>query len=123
MENERIIDRILRLIAEIGISDIAFCRGIGVAQSTFANWKARGTDPNSTYIANIAKILGVSEKYILTGEEEVETNQEYYIDPETAALAQEIFDNPELRILFDATRNVSKEDLAVVVQIAQRLKK
>lgn len=46
----------------------------------------------------------------------------YYLDDEVAIMAQEIHDNPELRILFDASRKVSKEDLQLVVDMVKRLK-
>lgn len=46
----------------------------------------------------------------------------YYLDDEVAEMAQEIHDNPDLRILFDASRKVSKEDLQLVVDMVKRLK-
>lgn len=36
---------------------------------------------------------------------------EYYNDPQAVEIAQSIFERPELRVLFDATKNVSKEDI------------
>lgn len=47
---------------------------------------------------------------------------EYYFDLETKQIAQEIFENKELRMLFDATRNVSKEDLKFVYEMIKRMK-
>lgn len=123
MVNEKIIERVVRLISEKGISETDFCKATGIPRSTFGNWKVRSTDPNAIYIDKIAKVLRVSERYILTGEEDKEEKEQYYLDPEAAALAQEIFDNPNLKILFDATRDVSKEDLEMVLQITQRLLK
>lgn len=112
-----ILERILLELGDRKESDL--CKHIGINQNNFTNWKRRGTEPPAALLPLIAEFLGVSVDYLITGEEK----GGYYIDPETAALAQEIFDNPELRILFDATRDVSKEDLAVVVKIVERLKK
>ena len=47
---------------------------------------------------------------------------EYYENKETAKLAQELLDNPEYRILFDAARDLSPEDLKAVIDIANRIK-
>ena len=54
--------------------------------------------------------------------ESTAAQRSYYINSEVAELAQEIYNNPELRVLFDATRNVSKEDLQLVVDMTKRLK-
>ena len=114
-----ILERILEELSKTNKKEADLCKHIGINQNNFTNWKRRGTEPSAALLPLIADFLNVSVDYLITGEEK----EQYYIDPETAALAQEIFDNPELRILFDATRNASKEDLAVVVKIAQRLKK
>lgn len=47
---------------------------------------------------------------------------DYYEKKETAKLAQELYENPEYRILFDATRDLSPEDLRAVIDIANRIK-
>ena len=57
-------------------------------------------------LVKIANYLDVSVNYLLSGEE-----NQYYFDDETAAIAQEIADNPELRMLFDITRDSDKEEL------------
>ena len=45
----------------------------------------------------------------------------YYIDRQTAKIAQDIYENPGLRILFDASKNLSPEDIQAVVEIAKRI--
>lgn len=47
----------------------------------------------------------------------------YYLDPETAKLAQEVYDNPDLRILFDASRDLRPEDIKFVVDMINRMKR
>lgn len=51
----------------------------------------------------------------MTGEERADT-QEYYINPETAAIAQDIFENKELRLLFDAARDAAPEELRAEIE-------
>ena len=38
-------------------------------------------------------------------------------------MAQELYDNPGMRILFDAAKNVSAEDLKLAAEIVARMKK
>lgn len=49
-------------------------------------------------------------------------NTGYYIDDEVAQMAQDLFEREELRVLFDASRNVSKEDIEDVANILEKLK-
>lgn len=46
----------------------------------------------------------------------------YYLNDEAAQMAQELFEREELRVLFDASRHVSKEDIEDVANILEKLK-
>ena len=46
---------------------------------------------------------------------------EYYMDPEVAALAEEMAKRPELKVLLSASRDISKEDLEFVNQLVQKM--
>lgn len=47
----------------------------------------------------------------------------YYLDRKAGELAQEIHDNPDLRILLDASKKLSPEDIKIVIDVANGLKK
>lgn len=49
--------------------------------------------------------------------------QSYYTNQETAKIAQEIYDNKELSLLFDAARDAKPEDLQTVHTMLLALKK
>ena len=46
----------------------------------------------------------------------------YYLNPETAEIAQRIYEDRELRALFDAARDASPEDLQTVHTMLKALK-
>lgn len=46
----------------------------------------------------------------------------YYTNPETARLAQELFETPGMRILFDAARDSDPKDLQMAADLLKRLK-
>jgi len=46
----------------------------------------------------------------------------YYFDDETAQKAQEIFENKQLSLLFDAARDAKPEDLEIVQNMLLALK-
>ena len=47
----------------------------------------------------------------------------YYVYGETAEIAQEIFENPDSRALFDASRGSRPEDLRMATDLLLRLKR
>lgn len=80
-----IIERVLQLLKDRNTSASDLCREAGIPQATFSAWKKRGTNPEARYIVPIADYFGVSERFILTGEEvapqiliekEIKTEQE-----------------------------------------------
>lgn len=69
----------------------------------------------------IADALGVSP-LVLMGREEMPTPDGYYLDPETAAIAQRIYEDKEMRALFDAAADASPEDLQTIHTMLKALK-
>ena len=78
------------------------------------------TNPTLKYLKQIAAALNCSIDDFF--EWEVEPTSPYYLDRKTAELTQEIRDNPEYRMLFDAARDLSPEDLKAVIDIVNRIK-
>ena len=61
----------------------------------------------------------------LDGEQDVSLqtkDADYYTDPEVAEYAEELRTNPKYRLLFDASKDLSKEDIDFVVNMIERLK-
>ena len=52
-----------------------------------------------------------------------EVESMYYINEETVKVAQEIFENKELRMLFDVSRDADPEDLRALHSMALALKR
>lgn len=79
----------------------------------------KGSIPDDR-LKKVADFFGVSVNYFI-GEEDGQ-RQEYYVRDDTAALAQEIFDRPDLRILMDAARGCSSESIMALIPLIQKLK-
>ncbi len=78
------------------------------------------SNPTLSYLKKIAKALDCSIDDFFEWEQEPKSP--YYLDRKTGKLAQEIYDNPELKILFDASRDLKPDDLKAVIDIANRIK-
>lgn len=70
----------------------------------------KGTMP-ADKLDKVAKYLGVSVTYLMTG------NEGYYLDPDAAEMAQAMFDDPDMRILFDAKREMSPKKFRKIIDI------
>lgn len=78
------------------------------------------TNPTLKFLREIAQVLDCSIDDFFEWEQE--PTSPYYLDRKTAELAQEIHDNPEYRILFDATRDLTPEQLKAVINVANVIK-
>lgn len=94
----------------------------GIAQSTLSDWKKGKSTPKQDKMQKIADYFNVSLEYLMTGKEK-EGGETYYLNEETAKMAQSIFENKELRLLFDAARDASPEDLETVHSMLLALKR
>ena len=70
----------------------------------------------------IADYFGVSLEYLMTGKTK-EGDEKYYLNEETAQMAQTLFENKELRVLFDAAKDASPEDLKTTYDMLMALKR
>lgn len=76
-------------------------------------------------ILDFANALQTSIEYLLEmdgSSDENSQHSEYYTNPESAKVAQEIFDDPDLHALFDAARDSKPEDLKMAADLLKRLK-
>lgn len=94
---------------------------IGVSKQTLYKYENNIiTNIPSDKIEGLAKIFNVSPALIMGWND---TPKEYYIDPEVSKYAQAVKDNPNLRILFDASKDMSKDDIDFVVNMIEGLKR
>ena len=81
----------------------------------------KGSIPDDRLL-KIANYLGMTVDQ-LTGVQTDAQPDGYYVNEDTAKTAQRIFDDPYLRILFDAAQDSRPEDLQMAADLLRRLKK
>lgn len=111
-----------QLLQKFGVTTYQVSKATGISQSTFSSWKTRRNLLSGDKAKKIADYFGVSVDYLMTGEEK-EGGEKYYINDETAALAQKLFENKELRVLFDAASDANPEDLKATYDVLMALKR
>ena len=102
-----------------GFRDSDVCKGTGISSATMSEWKKGRYTPKLDKLKRIADFLGVSVDYIQTGT----VSEQYYINPDTAKIAQWIFDNRDMRLLFESARGNSPENLRLAAELLGRMKK
>lgn len=92
-----------------------------VSKVAIYNWEKDIRSPSPDVIEKLANIYEVSTDYLITGKESSSTKDNYYYDAEVAELAEQIKNDSELRILLDAKRNLSKQDMEAIINITKSL--
>lgn len=110
-----------KLRDERNLKDADVSRETGITKSTFSDWKNGRSAPKDAKLQKIADLFGVSVEYIRTGGET--DSSKYYLNNETAQVAQEIFENRDLRLLFDAAKDATPEDLKTTYAMLMALKR
>lgn len=110
-----------KLLKEKNVTPYRVHKETGISTATLSDWKNGKSQPKKDKIEKICEYFGVPVSYFY--EENVGNENQYYINDETARVAQEIFENKELRALFDVQRGMSAEDLQALHGMALALKR
>ena len=113
-------DKIKNLLKEKNISQSELSKLTGIRQSSISDYINNRYIPKQDKIYLIANALNVSPSHLYTLEES--TNEGYYTDPEVAEYANKLKNNPDMRLLFDAAEDMTKDDIDYVVDLINRLK-
>lgn len=117
------LDIVVLLCEKHNITIAELERRIGVSHGSLA--KMRTSTPKADRVQKIADYFGVSTEYLITGkdtEKVSDSGEKYYFSNETAEMAQELFENKDIRMLFDAARDSKPEDLRMAADLLLRLK-
>ena len=97
--------------------------GLNVTKSMISRWENGLAEPTNKYVSAYAKYFGLDMNDLLDiPASMVKESVGYYADPEVAAYAEELRTNPNMRILFSAAKNISKEDMEKAVEFITFLK-
>lgn len=111
-----------QLLQSFGVSAYQVSKATGISQTTLSNWKQRRNILSPKFLQKIADYFDVTVDYLMSGKEK-DGEEKYYLNDETAQVAQEIFENKELRALFDVQRDMDADDLRALHNMALALKR
>lgn len=102
-----------------GKSQLDLAVYMGVSQATVSNWCKGIKLPRMDKIDRICEFFRINRSELMSDKNDSTT---YYLDDDARDLAQFMFENPEYKVLFDASRKVKKEDIEFVKQMMDRMR-
>ena len=113
-------DTIKKLCKGHGITVTGLEKELGFARGSLC--KVDTNKPSMEKVQKIADYFNMSVSRLVEDSDE-EGGETYYLNDETAKMAQAIFENKELRALFDTARDASPEDLETAHNMLLALKR
>lgn len=94
---------------------------LSVAKSTISMYEVGKREPDFETLEAIADLFNVDMNFLL-GKDGSENDDHYYLNDETREIAQEVFENPDLRSLFHVARDIEPNELRAHIEFMKRLK-
>lgn len=107
-----------------GLSQQELADKLGISKSAVNMYERGERNPNFEVLEIIADFFNVDIDYLLgrTSKTTVLPESAYYFNEDARDLAHFLFQNPEYKVLFDASRKVKKDDIEFVAKMLDRMK-
>ena len=125
---EQIHERIKRLRKQNKLSVDEIVKKLNISRATYYRYESNEIEKLPlTIFEPLVKILNTTPAYLMGWQEPHQENKStqiegYYVDPETAEYAEMLRTRPEMRMLFSASRGISKEEMQEAVNYIEFIK-
>lgn len=115
-----------RLRSSSGLTQAEMAEKLGISRSTIGMYETGAREPDFETLEKIADFFNVDTDFLLGRTDKTsilpETLGHYYLNDETREIAQEVFENPDLRSLFHVARDIDPNELRAHIEFMKRLK-
>lgn len=99
----------------------------GISRPMITNYLKGGYKAKQNNIFKLARALNISENDLIEDEYVSDNYNEspapaYYLDPETAEIAEQLHKRKDMRMLFHAAKSSTPEDVKMVTDMLERFK-
>ncbi|MDO4332619.1 MAG: helix-turn-helix transcriptional regulator [Eubacteriales bacterium] len=94
---------------------------LGFNKSAVSTWCNGTRLPRMDKVDALAKYFGINRSDLIENKNEL-SEPSYYLNDDARDMAQFLYDNPEYKVLFDASRKVKKEDIEIVKIMLDKFK-
>lgn len=118
-------ERLAHLRIQRGLSQAQVADIIGVDRTSYAKYEKNVNKPTRK-LRELSDLFNVSSDYIMClsdhPSQERGPTPTYYHSPEVAEIADRLKNQPGMHMLFDASRNMTKQDIEAVVGLIKQFK-
>lgn len=114
--------RLRYYLSKYNMTQIELSKILGVGTTSVYNWCNGIKTPRMDKVDKMCELFHCNRSDLME-DKNIEQNQSYYLNPETSKIAQQIYDNKELSLLFDAAKDAEPEDLQTVHSMLMALKR
>lgn len=116
-------ERLRKLRESRGLTPGRMADILGISRPAYLKYESGGTR-TPRKLQELAKFFNVTTDYLLgQNSDPVADPKGYYNDPSVGERVAALQENPKLRILMDASRDLTNEDIDYVVKTVQMLRK
>ena len=95
---------------------------MNVSTASISNWSTGNKIPRMDKVDKLCELFDINRSDLIE-DKDTEHKQSYYLNPETSRIAQKIYDNKELSVLFDAAQDAEPEDVQALHGMLMALKR
>lgn len=103
------------------MTQVELAKKLGVGTTSVYNWCNGIKTPRMDKVDAMCELFHCSRSDLIDDKSDQSDNH-YYLNDDTRQFAQFMFENPEYKVLFDASRKVKKEDIEFVKQLIDRVR-
>ena len=104
-----------------GITQAELAKKLGVGTTSVYNWCNGIKTPRMDKVDAMCDLFHCNRSDLIEDKLE-DSDDTYYLNDDAREMAQFMFENPEYKVLFDASRKVKKEDIEFVKQMIDRVR-
>ena len=106
-----------------GLTQQEMSEKLNISRSSIGMYENGEREPSFELLEVIADYFNVDMNYLL-GKSELSNHipDSYYLNDDAREMAQFMLENPEYKVLFDASRKVNKNDIDVVKAIMDKFR-
>ena len=102
-----------------GKNQLDLANHLGVSTSAVSAWCRGAKIPRMDKVDAMCKYFGIKRSDLM--EDKNSKSDSYYLNDNAREMAQFLYENPEYKVLFDATRKVKKDDIQFVKEMIDRM--
>lgn len=95
-------------------------KDLKINKATVSSWVNGTRVPRMDKVDLLCDYFNIKRSDLMEDKAEKQDSN-YYLDKDSAEAAQFLFENPEYKVLFDASRKVKKEDIDFVADMIKRV--